>query len=100
MSNATTMTPSSNCRAAWYPASVNTVIILRFSGSTSAVNRVMPCSRAACARCSSSNWPSPRPWCRSSTRKATSATLLVVRSYRPTAIISPATITISASRSR
>ena len=43
------------------------------SGSTSATNRSTPRSRPAWARCSSSSWAIPRPWCSSSTRNATSA---------------------------
>ncbi|TWH01466.1 hypothetical protein L615_001800000100 [Nocardioides sp. J9] len=41
----------------------------------------------------------PRPWCPSSTRKATSASPSPTASYRPTAIIFSCRITMSATRS-
>src|SRR3712207_7610757 len=44
-----------------------------FWASTSATKFLIPRSRAAAARCSSSTEPSPRPWWASSIRKAISA---------------------------
>ena len=73
MSKTRSTTPESYSRLTEYPASMNT----RTSGcsrrSTSAVNRRMPRSWAAAARCSSRIEPSPRPCWESSTRNATSA---------------------------
>ncbi len=101
MSNTTVTTPSSRCWRSEYPASRNTAIIRPFCGSTSAVNRRTPRSRAAAARCSSSTEPRPRPWCASAMLNATSASSGPTRSYRATPMIasSPVTAT-SATRSR
>ncbi len=76
----TMTTPSSRVRSTSKPASVKTLIIFVFCGSTSAVNTSMPCSRAAAARCSSSTDPSPEPCRESATLKATSAERGEVRS--------------------
>ncbi len=73
MSNSRRTTPSSKLRFCVYPASVNTLIILVLAGSTSAVKRRMPRSRATAAMCSRRAEATPRPWWASCTRKATSA---------------------------
>src|SRR5665647_1097195 len=85
--NDTHTIPSSSRCWTTYPASRNTASIRPFCGSTSAVNRWIPRSRAAAARCSSSTEPNPRPWWLSATLNATSAVVAAVRSYRATAMI-------------
>ena len=75
MPRRTSMTPSSKALATWKPASWKTPSILRLVGSTVAVSPSRPFSRAATARYSSSTVARPRPWCCSSTMKATSASL-------------------------
>ena len=76
------------------------------SGSTSATNRSMPRSRPAWARCSSSSWAIPRPWWRvlrpgtpPRPRPRSPRILGGIRSKRPTAIISSATVSTNATRS-
>ena len=61
MSNTRSTTPESYSRCTEYPASMKTLTIWVFSLSTSAVNRRIPRSWAAAARCSSRIEPSPRP---------------------------------------
>ena len=73
MSKTRSTTPESYSRLTEYPASMKTLTIWLFSLSTSAVNRRIPRSWAAAARCSSRIEPSPRRCCASSTTKATSA---------------------------
>ena len=79
----------------------NTRSMPPFSGRTSATKRVIPFSRAASARCSSSTEPMPRPWCASSTTSATSASgeSWPSRSYRPTAMMRGPLTMMKASRS-
>ena len=62
MSKPTSTMPSSIRRLTSYPASEKTASILRFWGSTSAVNRTRPWSWAIAARCSRSTEPMPLPW--------------------------------------
>ena len=73
MSKDTSMMPSSRWWSTSYPASRNTPSMRWLVGSTSAVKHVMPFSRAAAARCSSSTEPIPRPRWASAMLKATSA---------------------------
>ena len=99
MRKETSTTPSSIVRSTSKPASVNTLIIFAFCGSTSAVKKLIPRSRAAAARCSSSTEASPAPWRASDTLNATSAARGSMRSYRATAMISSPTSTMKATRS-
>ncbi len=61
MSKATSMMPDENRVLTSKPAARNTPSIGRLSGSTSAVKRVIPSSRATAARCSSITVAMPRP---------------------------------------
>nr|MCF0101150.1 hypothetical protein [Streptomyces sp. MH191] len=84
-SNSRRTTPSSKLRFWVYPASVNTLIIRVLAGSTSAAKRRMPRSRATAAMCSRRAEATPRPWCASCTRKATSASSAGPVAGRPSA---------------
>ncbi len=92
-------TPSSNWLCAVYPAWRKKAIMRLLDGSTSAMKRLMPCSRAAARRCSMSTEATPLPWCASSTRNATSAlSCWSIRSKRTTATISVPRVAMRATR--
>ena len=73
--SSTSMTPSANWRWASNPARSNTPSMRRLSGSTEAIRRSNPASRAAAIRYSRKIVARPRPRWFSSAWKATSASL-------------------------
>ena len=73
MGNSTSMTPSPKLLVTSKPTWRNTPSMRRLLGSTRAVKPLMPTSRAAAARYSSSTVAMPRPAWSSSVKKATSA---------------------------
>ena len=70
--NLTSITPGSDLISTGNPLSRNTLIIWRFSGSTSAVNSRMPAASACSARCASRTVEMPVSCSSSATANATS----------------------------